>query len=684
MKEKANPQERRFLVATINHSHAGFFSYVTFALNHIIYARSNAMEPVVQFAEWSQDGPNAFFDAAQGPNMWDYYFEPVGQFTYQQLECRLADEKDQLTREHVIRLTKDQLRLLHAHDLDSVYTYPYGIQVPLFERQSDWYEQQRAKARPLVRDHIRVKAHIADIVSSFVADNFQGHPVLGIHMRGTDKGAAHSLPGLMRVIPPSEYFPYIDKYIAENEACRIFVATDQKQFLNEVAARYGDRVISYDSIRASGWRNPFEKPAGMGYKLGEDVLVDALLLSRCDFLLKCTSAVGEYAMYFNDQLKCTDLNMQDHQLSGVDQFAIAQKRKFYGRYLKLKQWARLMSGNKSALAAKPANFHDLQTMSGFGDRLLDLWAAVSVSLLKHPDRDLAVRWSKGHKFQAFVGEYSTDLFSVGGCRFVRMVPFGGKSIAKKFSHTALNDFGTRRLPRDREQIVLRHGMNFGNNCPDRIYEDLAFYGLGEQFSHSDVLDRYGLVARSTTPSFKIVAGIPHDIRDRVGVHIRLTDKLVSSEEEFSMSRETWHRIEAGVLRYLHQCVADGTPVFVCSDDREYMHSIVEDLRARGGDVAVSAPVAKYAGPAGYEALVDFFALSRCRQIVQMTKYSTFSMAAAMIGNVPLMNFFGSHNETGSRVDIWRSAIPQFIEYTDPRSISGTGTERAAGTLNTVD
>lgn len=99
------------------------------------------MEPVVHFGEWSQDGPNAFFDAAQGPNMWDYYFEPVGQCTYQQLERRLADDRDPLTRENIIRLTKDQLKLLHAHDLDSVYTYPYGIQVPLFEQQPDWYEQ---------------------------------------------------------------------------------------------------------------------------------------------------------------------------------------------------------------------------------------------------------------------------------------------------------------------------------------------------------------------------------------------------------------------------------------------------------------------------------------------------------------------------------------------------------------
>lgn len=650
---------QRYLVAGINHSHAGFFSYVTFALNHIIYAHRQAMEPVVHFGSWSHDGPNAFFDAKRGANMWDYYFEPVGQYAYEEIEKRLADENDTLTSDDVVRLTKDQLRLLHAHDLDSIYAYPYGIQIPLFEQQSDWYEQQRTKARDLVQTHIRVKPHIARIVSSFVDANFRARPVLGVHMRGTDKGAAHSPPHLMRIVQPFEYFPHIDEYIDANGDCLIFVATDQRQFLDRMRARYKDRVISYDSIRASGWRNPFEKPAGEGYKLGEDVLIDALLLSRCDFLLKCTSAVGEYAMYFNRHLKCIDLNLHGGPLSGIEQFGIDQKRKFYGRYLKLKQLGRRLTDSTSSTATGPANFHDLQTMSGFGDRLLDLWAAITVSKLRHPDRELSVRWSKGHRFKAFVAEYSTDLFSVGGCRFVRWMPFGGKSIPKKFSHTKLNELGVRRLTNAGDQIVLRHGMNFGNNCPDRIFQDLAFYGLQDQVSHVDVVQRFLSVANSTTPSFKVVAGIPHDIRNRVGVHIRLTDKLVADEEEFSMSAATWKKIEADVSMRLHQYAADGVPLFVCSDDKQYLHAFVEDLRARGADVALSAPVAKYAGPPGYEALVDFFALSRCQKILQMTKYSTFSMAAAMIGNVPLANFFDTGSETGSRVDIWRSAIPEF-------------------------
>ena len=35
---------------------------------------------------------------------------------------------------------------------------------------------------------------------------------------------------------------------------------------------------------------------------GKQVLLDTLMLSRCDFLLKSASSVSEFAIYFNPQL----------------------------------------------------------------------------------------------------------------------------------------------------------------------------------------------------------------------------------------------------------------------------------------------------------------------------------------------------------------------------------------------
>ena len=71
---------------------------------------------------------------------------------------------------------------------------------------------------------------------------------------------------------------------------------------------------------------------------------------------------------------------------------------------------------------------------------------------------------------------------------------------------------------------------------------------------------------------------------------------------------------------------------------------------------MAQPVPAYCHLDGYAALVDFFALAKCKRIVQMTKYTTFSLAAALTGDVPLLNFYRNESDAGHRLDIWRSVL----------------------------
>ncbi|MCP4316808.1 MAG: hypothetical protein GY789_12545 [Hyphomicrobiales bacterium] len=128
-------------------------------------------------------------------------------------------------------------------------------------------------------------------------------------------------------------------YIDAHGSCKIFAASDQEQFIDRLKRRYGDRVLSYEAIRTRGKRNPFELEDGKGYRKGEDVLIDCLLLSKCDYLLKCTSAVGEFAMYFNPDLECIDMNHQGRGGSKLALWAVRKKQEAYGRYLDRKRKA---------------------------------------------------------------------------------------------------------------------------------------------------------------------------------------------------------------------------------------------------------------------------------------------------------------------------------------------------------
>ena len=68
-------------------------------------------------------------------------------------------------------------------------------------------------------------------------------------------------------------------------AATLFVATDSSKFLTEIEALYPGRVVSRPALRSES--NAFlDSSLTDNYQKGADALIDAMLLSRADFLLK--------------------------------------------------------------------------------------------------------------------------------------------------------------------------------------------------------------------------------------------------------------------------------------------------------------------------------------------------------------------------------------------------------------
>lgn len=316
---------RKVLLITINHSYAGFFAYMTFAINQLIYAEKHGYLPVVWFGPDSGGGPNAFYDPTHGENVWDYYFEPVAGYTYNDIQSLIASTENPLSEDDVIQLPTKELWRLHHDEPDSIFNYPYGCYRHKSKLDPDWYRAQRVKAHEYISRYIRVRPEILDEVGR-IQQHFDHGRALGVHLRGTDKGTAGAAPHLMRVIKPATYFPIIDDYMDRHSWCTLFVATDQAQFVDLFRSRYGDRVLATDAMRSETSTNPFQQVGKFGYQKGREVLIDALLLSRCEYLIKCTSAVGEYAMYFNPDLDCIDTNHLKEHTSVADVFSLVRTR----------------------------------------------------------------------------------------------------------------------------------------------------------------------------------------------------------------------------------------------------------------------------------------------------------------------------------------------------------------------
>jgi len=132
-----------------------------------------------------------------------------------------------------------------------------------------------------------------------------------VHIRGTDLRYAPP-------VSPAEYFEPIERYLEGHSRARIFLATDQVQYLELIKNRYGSIVQNYDCLRSATSTAPFNLKAGSPYRKGEDVLVDILLLSRCDFLVRGASNIPEMAIYFSGNLESRDLSVDKRYAFGQD------------------------------------------------------------------------------------------------------------------------------------------------------------------------------------------------------------------------------------------------------------------------------------------------------------------------------------------------------------------------------
>ncbi|WP_141699047.1 nodulation protein NodZ [Candidatus Thiosymbion oneisti] len=301
-------QYRKILIIRINHSYAGFFAYFTFALNQLLFCERNQCLPVVFFGKSSTDGDNAYYDPSRGENMWEYFFEPVAGSGYEQVQQWLKDPGHPLQPGDVVTLTDRDLWYLHLYEKGSIYAYPYGRYLLKTSYDARWYDFQRARAHEVIGKYVQVKDAISNRVDAFYREQMQGHLVLGIHLRGTDKGAARGAKNTRQKVKPEAYFPEVDRYLAVHPKAKLFVATDQAQYLQSLEERYAGRILSSDCYRSTSGFAPFQATSHSGYAKGAEVLIDVLLLARCDFLLKCASHVGEAALWFNPNLPSIDLN----------------------------------------------------------------------------------------------------------------------------------------------------------------------------------------------------------------------------------------------------------------------------------------------------------------------------------------------------------------------------------------
>ncbi len=279
---------------------AGFFALVLYALNQLIWADENGYIAHVLFGPTCPDGrPNRYFDKTRGPNMWTYYFRPVWE------NVRNDRPKD-------LQLSNKELFNLHHMSTSSIQTYPHGVhrhlKVPKWRYDEAWHYEMRIKAHRVMAKYVRIRQKVLEVAQDFYQRQIVARgarPLLGLHIRGTDK--IRNVGG--RIVPPEEYLPVATAFLRRHPDALIYVATDSPSFLQQMRAEHGQRLVVYEALRSD--RNAFaDSSLADNYKKGEDALVESLLLSCTNFLVKPASALSEFALYFNPALHNHTIEMQ--------------------------------------------------------------------------------------------------------------------------------------------------------------------------------------------------------------------------------------------------------------------------------------------------------------------------------------------------------------------------------------
>jgi hypothetical protein len=161
------------------------------------------------------------------------------------------------------------------------------------------------KAHQLINKYIIVNDWVQNEVDLFCQENFKGGKVIGVHYRGTDKvGEAPEIPyeKVIRNIQHVQRTYYND--------ASVFLATDDNKFIAHLQKALPQVPLI---MRTDYQRSDNDKPVHTNvtldkFEVNRDALVNCLLLSRCDFLIKSSSFLSDISKLFNPEVPVVMLN----------------------------------------------------------------------------------------------------------------------------------------------------------------------------------------------------------------------------------------------------------------------------------------------------------------------------------------------------------------------------------------
>jgi hypothetical protein len=168
---------------------------------------------------------------------------------------------------------------LERYFLNQIYEYQYNAHTPA--------NLDNLKIKNKFYNHIlKIKDEYLDRFDKKKLELEIDEDTLGIQIRGTDK--KQELPK----IQIESIFDSIDKVDKQ----KIFVATDDKYYLDGLLNRYGERIVYDNSLQISSGSESIHHNCFNRSQINEEVLSSVYLLSKCSHFLYSFSNVSLLAL----------------------------------------------------------------------------------------------------------------------------------------------------------------------------------------------------------------------------------------------------------------------------------------------------------------------------------------------------------------------------------------------------
>jgi hypothetical protein len=250
---------------------AGFFSHVNRVVNHLHHSLGREGCAAVR-VDWhvGEHIPLFVYGTEQDGELWQRFFEP--------LAFPNAPGNERATWEYA--------------DLSMTGLHAYRM----YKRGLGW---RTAYGRAFA-EHVHVREELRRRVDELWQDVGAGRRCVGVHFRHS--GHSHECP---REIPPID--AVIDRtrrQLKGESAAAVVLATDVREAVDSFRDAFGERLlVQPDVARAPVANTQYDWGLPPCVALGEQALIDALLLARCDVLLHTTSNLATAVGYMNPRLR---------------------------------------------------------------------------------------------------------------------------------------------------------------------------------------------------------------------------------------------------------------------------------------------------------------------------------------------------------------------------------------------